>query len=176
VPFRAAAGRGSQTMPPAAVLTVVDQARDGIGPAPATAASSRHAAGSTPAPPAVLASKRHASVPLPWLAPVPAAAVSTLDGSSGARASSRAAGARPASSAATRGGGVVSPQSPFGPPGRGAVGGGSGASGGTAGSTTTCAILVGLLLLLSISPLRRFRPLPVAAGPVGFAALQQRPG
>ena len=89
--------------------------------------------------------------------------------------SRRHAGSRPTAAHVPHGGGGLPEPTPFGPPGRGAVGGASGAPGATAGSAVTCAILVGILLL-TCPPLRRFRLLPVAAAPAGFPLLQQRPG
>jgi hypothetical protein len=71
--------------------------------------------------------------------------------------------------------GVPAP-SPFGPPGRGVVAGASGVGGAVAGSGVFAAVLVAGLFLVGLCELRRFRLVPVMAGPVGFVSLLQRPG
>jgi hypothetical protein len=107
-----------------------------------------------------------------WANPVVASASSR-----GATGSSRVDGGRRARSvSSTDGGGGLSVPSPFGPPGRGVVAGAGGVASAAAGSGVVAAILVGGLLLLCVQPLRRFRLVPVMAGPVGFVSFQQRPG
>jgi hypothetical protein len=49
-------------------------------------------------------------------------------------------------------------------------------AGAVAGSGVFAAILVAGFLMVGLRELRRFRLLPVMAGPVGFVSLLQRPG
>jgi hypothetical protein len=109
--------------------------------------------------------------------------VPSLDSTTGVSASRSAvvkppaSGGQPARSALSSDGrGGLPVPSPFGPPGRGSVAGAGGVASAAAGSAAMSAILVGGLLLLGFSQLRRFRLAPVLAGPVGFVSLQQRPG
>jgi hypothetical protein len=165
-------------------VSLVKQPARAMASRPASPTSSRAASAGvfkpdSPAPFARGELAPHASAPFPWLDTGRSYATPNVLRSTPAHTpSARRAGDHPATSGVSRGGGsqpIRSPLSPFGPPGRGAVSGSSGASGATGGSALWCAVLVGFLVF-SVQPLRRHRVVLVAAGPVGFSPLQQRPG